>query len=532
MRGVLKKHAGGVLACLAGLILLCWSGAARAEPVDLQIDMQDDKVVLTFVWPTPVHVTHSQNGRELLLRADRALELQRPKLPLRLEDAWIAYISEGYDTVLIVATKAVRFDVTKRGRRVFITLIPRTDTAVADSEQTRSGTIRLEMLKAQMLSETGQRDEALQALNRLNDQYPDTPSILFRLANLEHDLARQRPAASFYRRALLHDPENEDIIEAYQKFRRARGARLTTNYLFIDLENAQVENRGRVTAQIPVHDNLRAGVIYELNHVDIDPTLTTDGSLTSFSGVRQRGAILLQYDTEAGSSIIGSLFANESEVGAGLRYDRPDAYGITTVFLDFQKPNWDYVVGIIEDGVRDRVSVRRTYQVGPRIHGNIAPAFYRYGVGDIRNAATSAGIEGSLRYRPALMWPLFLEYLIDAEYKTSANRRLDIDGNEFKPLPIISREVHVADVAFDKTFFDTLQLVAFGGAQRDRLGKAGPVFGARLHYETPKHFGVTLTFDQRPDPQNTDRIGREVGLNMFWMFNKFFEINIIISKRF
>jgi hypothetical protein len=77
---------------------------------------------VVLVWPRPVVVRTTTDGRGLLIRFDRALEApQLGGLPRRLS-GWIDSVNAGHDSVLLLAALDVDFSVTVDGAQVIIDL--------------------------------------------------------------------------------------------------------------------------------------------------------------------------------------------------------------------------------------------------------------------------------------------------------------------------------------------------------------------------------------------------------------------------
>lgn len=80
------------------------------------------RIILT--WPEPVQFEHRVQGRELLLRFDRAFEAPGlADLPRRLP-TWIESVSEGDETVLLRASREVSYRVSGEDSEVVVELLP------------------------------------------------------------------------------------------------------------------------------------------------------------------------------------------------------------------------------------------------------------------------------------------------------------------------------------------------------------------------------------------------------------------------
>ena len=197
----------------------------------------------------------------------------------------------------------------------------------------------------------------------------------------------------------------------------------------------------------------------------------------------------------------------------------PDTRGQTSFRIDFQRPYWEYIEGVLDGGVRDRLEIRRQHRLVPRLTGSIAASLNRYGVEDDSGVAKSLALEGNLSYFVLKSKPsLEVQYFFDGESRRSIDVRTDAGGVPFSPIPLVSREVHAFEAVSNNDLTRRLRAQGFTGFAWDRLGGSGPFFGGRLTFQMPRNLDAEVWFDRRLFFVNTDEKINRVGGYIAWRF--------------
>jgi hypothetical protein len=279
------------------------------------------------------------------------------------------------------------------------------------------------------------------------------------------------------------------------------------------------EQLTRISGQVRVSEALRLGASYDFNNVQINSVQRTSGKEEPFEGMRHRGELYAQTDFENGVQLRGSVYGAQSTIGGGFYFSMPDSAGRTSIQADFQRPFWEFVEGMVDDGVRDRLEIRRQLTLGRRISSWAAVSVNRYGISRDPNVAESIGGEGGFRFFILLTNPyLTLDYGFDGEYRQRIETRNSAAGLSFNPIPLLNREVHTLSAALGSEMAPNLRADGYGGFAYDRLGGKGPYFGVRLTYDTPSDFGAQLWFDRRLNTVNTGESINRFGGRLLWKF--------------
>jgi tetratricopeptide (TPR) repeat protein len=500
--------------------MLCLPAWAAAEQVEIRSDISDQAARVVLVWQSPVSFFEtSTEGRELLIRFDRHLEAPKIDDLPKQAPKWIEGISTGFDTMLLRASRDVNYQIEKRENEIIITMTPAQAVAPLPAEAEAAAQSRLDLLEARLLAATGREAQALESLRGLAGKNPTNTQMLSSLASLEHSFGRWRRADALYQQALAQDPTNEELIAAQAGLRREQAPRIhfeTDRKMVSNLQREQIQRLSGHTFLTP---SLRAGFTYDQNFIHASNLLRPNGEISPADVFRQRGEISLQNDYEDGSIVRGALLAGPSGVGLGFRYARPDTRGQTSFVGDWQRPYWEYIETVVNDGTRDRVEIRRQHRLAPRLLGTIAAALNRYGLDGDRNVATTFAFDGNLSYTHWISrTPLTFEYYFDGESRRSIETRTTAEGLLFNPLPLVSREVHSVAVMTGSNIVRYWRAEGFMGYAWDRLGGRTPFFGGRVNYEGPGGLGAAAWYDRRLYAVRTNEKMNRIGGYIFWRF--------------
>jgi hypothetical protein len=474
---------------------LLWLALQVASPA-VRIEEAPGALRVHLDWPAPVAVSSSSEGRELLVRFDRRLDVASPADLAKQAPAWIESVSMGFDTMLVRAARDVTFRVTSAGQTTTIELAP-VMAAEAEPPADQEGERRLELLRAQLLVNEGRLGAAEAALSRFVGQHPTSVPGLVTLAQVEMQRGRWRAAERRLNDALGLDPANEDVAVTLDDIRGAQGSRIRTDVEIKHVDSGQEEESARLSGHARVTRTVRVGVGLEGRR------LTYLNRRTE----RDRGEAFLQADFERGSMLRLSGFGGEG-IGGGLSFAHPDAAGRTLAQIEYRRVYWEFVESIVGNGTRDRAEIRREQPLGSRFNLRGAAAANRYGLGGVADVARSLAAEAGAT---ALLWPrnpsIGIDYALDAESVRSLT-----PGT----LPLVSREVHALGATTFVRFSRRLTGDAFAGYAWDRLGGRGPFTGGRLTYGGPSRLGLEVWIDRRLNAVTTTERVTRAGAYLAW----------------
>jgi tetratricopeptide (TPR) repeat protein len=381
-----------------------------------------------------------------------------------------------------------------------------------------SGGTRMALLRVQLLSATTRRSDALRLIHDLTEANPDMASVVAALGLVEQDVGRTRRAQDLFDRAIEMDPDNEDLRQYQAALEQEREGSFSAEGESRRIQGAQSEDLVRILGERLLSRSWRFQFAMDQDSASISNLRYADGRIGPFDGVLRRGEAALEWESDDGTRVKGSLFTGNSTIGGGVAVTKPDPNGSFTIQLDLNRPNWDIAETLAEHGVRDRVEVRREITLGPRVSVAVGAAANRYSLPGMPGAAESVSAAGDASLRLLRQPQIALGYSFDGEYLLSTKTLSEAATGMFQPLPLVSREVHAASVRFAKQLTRGWRVEGSGGMAVDRLGGSAPFWTAAVSYDASRHFGLKLDYDRRLYTLDTSRIVTSFRVNLLWRF--------------
>jgi tetratricopeptide (TPR) repeat protein len=433
----------------------------------------------TLSWPEPTGVEVEKDARELLLRFNRPLG-DAPVADLAVQYAdLIENVRYGYDSILIRATRDVRFDVTPTERGVLVQLVPPAEPKPQpqpDSADVQQDEFRLSYLRALALLQERKVSDAQQLLQQLHDQDPENLDVLASLAYTEVQLGRWQKAKKLYDEGLKIRPDEQRLIAGRQELQRQHGTSAETRNTYINYHNSDWEVFTRQAGRYRLNDQWMVLGAVETVYVDAQDIRRVSGGESDFSGARVRGELGVDYDWQDSGVTRGTFFINPDSQGGALSHAFGPLLARTSARVAYHEAEWRYLQGVVNQGTRDQIAVKHSREIIPTLNGGLGVALNRYGVRNDDNVARSVQLDGFLRYtfRPAA--PLLnLSYYLDAEY-SHRDRERNAAGERFTPLDVESREVHTLEVSAGGEIAKDLTYIAGVGGIADRINDSfGPL---------------------------------------------------------
>lgn len=388
-----------------------------------------------------------------------------------------------------------------------------------------SGDLRLGLNKISLYEKTGRVDEAFALLGRLKKQYPDNPQLLQAEADLNYRHGNRVAAFSLINKAAALDPGNEDIMEQ-RNYIMSGESFASGGYNFRRTSQAN-EQLSHFIGQYAYSPSLSTMLKLENDHLQSRKPITrVGGQQQNFSGNRQRGSLTFGKMFENGDEANLSLYGGNSNIGGGGQYSRWDRSGTSVLQLNINRPDWDYVETVIENGTKDNIHLERQHIFNESLRAILGAGFNNYNLEDASNAARSADWNLNIGYSRPYRFSQYskeevtlgIYYTVDAEYFTHVDKRIDSSGARSKIFPASSYEVHSLNVSARKELAEKLFIEAFGGYSLDRLGGSGPSFGGSIEYNPVDKIGIDIRASRgimgARDSEKVDQIS----LNVKWQW--------------
>ena len=455
---------------------------------------------IVIEWPSPVEYTATADGRELLLQFNRPIDApDTGKLAEQLPQ-WLEAVTASYDAVLLRASRDVIYDVRAEGSTIVIRMDAAPPKEPVPAAETEGGELRLDILRAQLLTAERQHGPAEQLLERLTTTHPRSVPALSSLGQVEQQIGRWRRAYDLYGRVLQLDPRNQDVRELRSEVLAEHGSRVGGDAEIKQITDERTERITRFAAQVLLRDDVRMGVV-------IDHNYTTIGG-RDYN--RDRAEVSGQHDSSGGSSYRLSAFGTRGRLGGGFRYDHADSAGTFYLQGDYRRPFWEFLETIAGYGTRDRAEIHRNQRLGRFLDARLTTALNRYSLRSTGNAAGSLAFDGGISRAMLRSNPyLALEYSFDKE---------SVRHLQENTIPLVSREVHAGSINAQFRFSRRVVAEGFGGFVRDRLGQhgRGPFLGARVTRGGPSRLGLQVWFERRRNSVATGQIVNRAGAYVYW----------------
>ncbi len=470
---------------------------------------------------------NTQEGNNLILRFDEPIETPGIEQFGTEIPVWVKNIKAGYDSLLIQTTQNSAFQVLKSKNKIIVQI---KQLPLKEELQGIEADLELEHLESTLLLQTNKFD-AHSGITKLLKAYPDDPKFMADLAEVENRLGRWRQAVKHYGVAIRREPDSIDLIQSQSFLRSQFGPQVRVDQYFRDTTNAEVQWVSRAMARQSYGSDFMVGVGFEnrvINDSLIRPRI--DGKLQVFKGTRQRWDAYVEKTHEFASTRL-SLVGQESQPGVSLEHRRQLRLGEVSLKGVYHEPYWDFVEGLINEGTADRLQLQWSYVGDSPIIGkfkskNPISAFLgiranRYGVEDADNVAESIEVELELRYQLNLLWPgLSVGYQLSGEYVNLTDTRINVDGENFNPLPIQNTQTHYWNVSLVDQITDHIRFVLSSGYSYDnRVDSKGPFASLELVYDSFSNLEVGLNAEYNQETlRGTNNTYAQFGTFLIWKF--------------
>lgn len=394
---------------------------------------------------------------------------------------WVGYITQGYNQVLVSALPDYTLEVVKR-QDGGMTVMARPDEARSSRKAEAQAKLRYELLKARIDLETGEQYAASNRLNKLLPEYPGDSQLLGYTANAENYVGRWQRALRMLRQAAALAPENEDIAILKRDIEKQHAQQIKLDHEWRALGDND-EQITTLSGVVTVSDGMDIGAEVQNNHLSSASVRRADGRVGEFDADKQRGEVFVRQMNEDGTALQGSLFANNDTLGFGGYVDFINWLGISGLALEFHRPYWEFVEGVLDDATRDRAGIHHAARIDRHLTVEADASLNRYNVKREEGVANTVGISATAGYQFREDPDLSVVYGLDAEYDLDHDTNTDASGERYRTFPFRSREVHSLALVGSYRFTPKTYADFLAGYGVDRLGGNGPIGELRLTHE-------------------------------------------------
>jgi hypothetical protein len=442
----------------------------------------------------------SLKGNKLILRFNQAIEAKAIlNLPQNVP-GWIEDIYVGFDSIALTTLNQSNFEVfqNKNSALIKITALEIPGNTGANEE--------IRHLKSSLISKKP-KFIAHSELSDLVKQHPRDPQILADMAGVEERMGRWRESMGLYAQSLELKPGNKDLYLSRSYMEEQFGPQVRADQYYQDTENEETQWVTRFMARQTFFKNYLFGVEYENRAIDDnDPRPRLDGNLQVFEGSRDRWETFVERSHGFAHTRL-SILGQDSDVGAALQHRRELMVGNLFLRGSYNEPYWGLVEALINDGTVSRLQgIYRYEQHDPMVmkdkeigyfSGLAGMSLNSYGVEDENHVAGSVELLGELRYHISqLLSGLSIGYSSNFEFVDITDTRIDVNGDNFNPLPIEDIRNHAWDVSLSRSLSTHWRYDLSTGYNFDsRTADGGPFVEFNLVRDSLSNLQVGLNFE-------------------------------------
>jgi len=387
---------------------------------------------------------------------------------------------------------------------------------------------RLELTKAKLSTKKSEEAKAWQQYRKLIKQHPNNYQVLVDYTLFLYQI--EQPTLAYQTLKKLENlyPENESIKLLKEDLFRNNRSFASLDYNYEAQEDSTHQHKLEAIGELKL-DQFDLGANYKYNNFDSDLLRNPKtGNLEKASVEETIRELYLRYNHKDGHQNKFSTYFSDSDSGISNESSIWNIKGYNKLTLEYQKPNWDYLEGIVGNATRDSIAFTNKYRITPRFTSLITLGLNRYGVDEDTNVAKSRTLTANLSYSfsqySAIVKMLgnnsysSISYNIDGEYKSDLEERLSSSNEIYNPLPVSTREIHTLTLSVGKDVSEDLAIDAYVGYSKNRFDDAAPSYGTKLTYRLTKDADLIIGASQALSTDGTN--------------DKVQNINVGIKQRF
>ncbi len=351
--------------------------------------------------------------------------------------------------------------------------------ALRPVDDAASGAKRLELLRVQWLSAAGHYREALDRLDELARQLPSDPDVRLARANFDADRGHVGEADRQFAAVVADSPGRSDVAAVVREWEQRQAPRASVQVESRSVSEAWTASGTTVAGEARLGRSALS-VQLERLFVSAPNVVRADGRMTPLAAELTRWDVGVTARIAAGTTFRSNAFGTTDGLGVGATIRHHDLSGAYTLTVERGRPFWEFVESAADGGRRDRVGLQREWRFGVDTAAWVAADWntYRLSSGpEARSGALTVGAVRTLRRQtPAIA----IQYGLDKEHRLSLTHVTAADGRAVTPIPLSSREVHLAGAIARFPIRQRWDVDATAGYTFDRLGGRGSFLTAHV----------------------------------------------------
>jgi tetratricopeptide (TPR) repeat protein len=356
---------------------------------------------------------------------------------------------------------------------------------------------RLDLLRLQWLNFEGRYGDAFRLVESLEARYPSDVDV--RLARASFDAARGRAVQADEQYASIRRdaPDRPDVAALVELRDRQRAPHASLQLESREISRAWSSRSTLVSVEKRPRREVPVTVVAERLDLTATQVLTADGRVGALTRTLTRFEIGLSAPLAPGTSVSGAVFGTGGGIGGGATVERHDLRGAWKATVEHGRPFWELVESVAGDGRKDRLGLQRDWRFSADSAGWAVLDLNRYRLSAGASASTTAMTLGFIRTVRHATPMLTLQYGVDKEHVRDTTRATAFDGRIFAPVPLVSREVHLAGVVTRFPVRGLWEMEASAGYTVDRFGGRGSFMTTRAMPAPGRRVGLDFWGERR-----------------------------------
>jgi len=505
------------------LVLIMVMQNVYAEPdKGYRITVNEESAKLTLIFRESVKYRLRYTEKGYLLSFDRRIAYLDLSGALNKLSPWVQTMWVGYDTLIIKPKSNISAKFNKLDNMVIVLFMPKSTVSIERNtiDTTNSG-LALGRAKALLALKSERPGEARQMIMGLIKNSPENVLLILDLARIEESAGRWREALALYKKANKLQPYSINIIAAKKRLLNAHGTKIAVAAEYADVGNLTIEKATLLDGQVLVNNTIFSMDYIRLNAKDEAMIQPITGEMQSYDVVRHQYSFAAEIPTGEGLQSF-FLYGGGKDLGAGWAYSLANDNGTGLLGINFKEPWYETSEAIFDYGYRDQIEIayRKSVLGQAIIYSELS--LNQYGLDSVDDAAESYRIQlgGRYTFKP-ISNGFSIGYGLDLEDIRNRASGTDIWQQQFFPLTLESREMHVLDFGWHQNLKNYLSFNSRLGYEYDRQSESHAPFGQIILLYRIKQ-ALEWSFDfQTGLPSYLDRDERyiRVGSNLTYFFD-------------
>jgi tetratricopeptide (TPR) repeat protein len=387
-------------------------------------------------------------------------------------------------------------------------------TAPSGVDVERSGARRLDLLRLQWLTFEGRYGEAARLIETLQQRFPEDVDVQAARASFDAGRGRPADAEQHYQSAHQGAPERQDFADVLRELERQRSPKAFVQAEARGISGAWSATSTLATLEARPRPHVPVTLTAERASLTAPQFLFDDGHVAPLDARLSRFEAAVSAPIRSGTTLSAALFGSDRGAGAGTTFTHHDLRGSWKVTAERGRPFWEFVESVAGDGRKDRISVQRDWRFSADTAAWAIVDWNGYRLRSEAGAASTALTLGVIRTVRHQAPTLTLQYGLDKEHVRSADVVTTTDGRVFMPVPLTSREVHLAGAVTRFPIHRIWEVDASAGYTVDRFGGRGSFVTARATPTLRAPVGLELWGERRLYSLTTTQRVRRSGIRL------------------